>query len=289
MTTLDTRARISFANILVPTDFSRSSHAALLYALSIAKKYGSKLFVTHVMPYPLPEPRGSWDVTVERAEGSAQKAMADFVAQADGAPREILLRWGDVWTALSDIIEAHQIDLVVTGTHGHSGLAKLVLGSVAEQIFRQAPCPVLTVGPHVSKAPTSIAAIDGILYATDFTPESLAALPYAISLAEENQAQLSLMHVVEDRKENLSADLFAHRLFDLVPYRVGLLCRPTAFVKYGPAVERILDGERERGADLIVLGVKRIDRFPAASTHSPWPKAQRIVAQAHCPLLSVRG
>jgi nucleotide-binding universal stress UspA family protein len=108
-------------------------------------------------------------------------------------------------------------------------------------------------------------------------------------LAEENQAQLSLLHVIESRKEESSADSFAHRLYSLVPYRVSLLCRPTAFIKYGPAAEGILEAEHERGADLIILGVKHAGRFPAASTHSPWPKAHRIVAHADCPVLTIRG
>lgn len=289
MKRVDASAQVTFKNILVPTDFSKCSDAAMPYALSIARKYGSKLFVTHVMSYPAPTPRGSWDVTLDGAERAAQKAMTDFVAQVEGTPHEIFLRRGDVWSTLSELIEAHQIDLAVIGTHGHSDLTRVFLGSVAEQIFRQAPCPVLTVGPKVSTDPKSIAAIHRILYATDFTPESLAAVPYAISLAEENQAQLSLLHVVENQKENSSADLFAHRLYDLVPYRVGLLCCPTAFIKYGSAAEAILRAEHERGAELIVLGVKRADRFPAASTHSPWPKAHRIVAHAHCPVLTIRG
>ena len=97
-----------------------------------------------------------------------------------------------MWSTLSELIKTHQIDLAVIGTHGHGGLTKVFLGSVAEQIFHKAPCPVLTVGPNVSTDPVSIAAIHQILYATDFTPESLAAVPYAISLAEENQAHLSL-------------------------------------------------------------------------------------------------
>lgn len=214
--------------------------------------------------------------------------MGEVVAQMYGTPHEVLLRRGDVWSTLSELIEAHQVDLAVIGTHGRSSLAKVFLGSVANQILRQAPCSVLTVGPNVSTNPKSIAAIHRILYATDFTPDSLAAAPYAISLAEENQAQLSLLHVVENREENSSTDLFTHRLYDLVSYKAGLLCRPTAFIKYGPAAEAILEAEHERGADLIVLGGKRAD-CPAASTHSPWPRAHKIVAHAHCPVLTIRG
>jgi nucleotide-binding universal stress UspA family protein len=286
---LDAGARISFKNVLVPTDFSDCSYTAMPFALSIARKYGSKLFVTHVVSYPLPAPRGSCEVGLERAEKDAQRAMGEVVAQMHGTPHEVFLRRGDVWSTLSELIEAHQIDLVVIGTHGHSGLTKVLLGSVAEQVFRQAPCPVLTVGPDVSTDPKNIAAIHRILYATDFTPASLGAAPYAISLAEENQAQLSLLHVIESPKENTSAELFTHRLYDLVPYRIGLLCRPTAFVKDGPAAEAILEAEHERRTDLIVLGVKRADRFPTASTHRPWPGAYRIVAHAHCPVLTIRG
>lgn len=285
----DATPQISFEKILFATDFSKSSRATLPYALSVAKKYSSRVFVAHVMAYPPPSSRGSWDVMMAKAEHDANEAISQVVAQLGGVSYEVLLLKGNVRIILSEIIEANQIDLVVMGTHGYTGLRKLVLGSVAEQVFRHAACPVLTVGPNVSAGPEAVAKIHEILYATDFTPDSLTAVPYAISLAQENQAHLSLLHVMEDPEESTSPDLFTHRMYSLVPYKAGLLCRPTAFAKYGTAVEQILDLAHQRAADLIVLGVKHAERFPSASTHLPWAKAHRIVTQAHCPVLTIRA
>ena len=93
------------------------------------------------------------------------------------------------------MVGRHAIDLIVLGSHGKHGLKKLVLGSAAEQIFRHADCPVLTVGPKVVAPGPGEVAFKHILFATDFSAGSLRALPYALSLAEENQARLALLHV----------------------------------------------------------------------------------------------
>jgi nucleotide-binding universal stress UspA family protein len=103
-----------------------------------------------------------------------------------------------LWSNLAKAIQEKKIDLIVMGTRGRSGVGKFLLGSSAEEVFRQAPCPVLTVGPHSpAKAPHEFTRI---VFATDFSPESVAALPYAVSLAQECQAHLTLLHVVAEPK-----------------------------------------------------------------------------------------
>ena len=114
-----------------------------------------------------------------------------------GVKHNELIEQGEVPEVLSRLVREHDIDLIVIGTGGRKGLEKLLLGSVAEEVFRNAGCPVLTMGPHATHWK-----IDGnlrhILYATDFGPESLHGLPYAISLAEENRARLTLLHVAPE-------------------------------------------------------------------------------------------
>jgi len=118
---------------------------------------------------------------------------------------------------------------------------------------------------------------------------SLAAAPYAISLAQENQARLSLLYVIKDAEEKLSPDILKTRLQELIPAEAELWCRPNCFVRHGfPEVE-ILDLARERAVDLIVLGVRSTHGIPGISTHLPWAIAHRVVNQAHCPVLTVRG
>src|SRR5271157_5610792 len=108
-----------------------------------------------------------------------------------------LIEQGEIPEVISKLVRKHGIDLIVVGTGGRKGLGKLLLGSVAEEIFRHAACPVLTMGPHATGWE-----IDGnlrhILLATDFGAESVHGLPYAISLAEENRARLTLLHVAPE-------------------------------------------------------------------------------------------
>jgi nucleotide-binding universal stress UspA family protein len=289
MKSVDARTRVGFRNILFPTDFSTPSHAALPFALAIARKYASKLNVVHVVPPPPPSPRVSVVLIAAQTERDAQEAMANFVAPLREISCESAIERGDINAALSGIIEAKKIDLVVLGTHGRTGASRFVLGSVAEGIFRRAGCPVLTVGPHVSANPAHVADTHEILYATDFTAHSLAAAPYAISLAQENQARLSLVYVIKNGEEKVPPDMLTVRLQDLVPPDAELSCRPKSFIMYGdPAVE-ILELARERAADLIVLGVRASNLYLNASMHLPWATAHRVVTQACCPVLTVRG
>jgi len=207
----------------------------------------------------------------------------------------VLVEEGDVWSVLASVVEKNEIDLIVAGTRGRTGMTKLVLGSHAEEIFRRAPCPVLTVGPHSSAHLPHGASIKEILYATDFSPESNAAAPYAISLAQEYQAHLTLLHVIADPK---TGDLLrppelvasSERLLrGLVPPEAELWCEPRFVVEQGPAAETILDFARLRKADLIVLGVRRPSGIPGAATHLPVATAHKVVSGAGCPVLTARS
>src|SRR5215472_18764432 len=109
----------------------------------------------------------------------------------------MVLKQGNPWPEMRDLIEQSDIDLIVLGTHGRGLIGTLLLGSVAEQVLRHATCPVLTVGPDVLTSLLDRERFGHILFATDFSDGSMHALPYALSLAEENDAELTLMHVLE--------------------------------------------------------------------------------------------
>jgi len=289
----DARSRISLRNILYATDFSPAAWAALPYALGIARRYDCKLFSVHVRP---PD---SYTFAARPVSAPIDQEMARAVESLDqwlkDLRHEILIREGETWPQISKIIGEKEIDLLVIGTHGRTGLERVLLGSVAEAIFRQAPCPVLTVGPHAPKDADRLADIHEILYATDFTPEASAAAPYAISLAQEHQARLTLLHVIDDSK---TAEL-AHPerivstslqvLRDLVPPEAELWCKPEVLVERGVPAEKILEVAEQRRADLIVLGVRRADRRIGVATHLAHPIAHEIVTRASCPVLTVRA
>jgi nucleotide-binding universal stress UspA family protein len=281
---------VSIKRLLFATDFSRASAGALPYALAIAEKYGAKLYAAHITPEPVGLPasvREGLHALGAKPDRKDREALLYLEAQMRRVPHEILSQTGDVWTELSEMVRTKEIGLIVIGTHGRAGAGKVLMGSVAEKIFRHAPCPVLTVGPDVSGEPGSIADLHEILFPTDFSPESLAALPYAISLAQEDKARLYLLHAARP-SEAAEAPLEA-RLRNLVSPEAKLFCEPKIFVEFGPPAERIVALAEELGTDLIVLGVKRTPSFFEPSTHLPQAIAYKVVSQATCPVLTVRG
>ncbi|MGA9041424.1 MAG: universal stress protein [Terriglobales bacterium] len=295
MKTLEITQRIALRRILFATDFSPYSNAALPYALAIAHQYGAKLFATHVMSSDsyLFAPPESWSALVDQAEPRLLD-VARLEEHLRGVPHQVMNPVGDISDVLFRLVRDHEIDLLVLGTHGRTGLPKLLMGSVAEKIFRQASIPVLTVGPGVTRDPTKIAQFNRILFATDFSDESLAAAPYALSLAQEHEAHLSLLHVLEhphagtvDYESN--ADFVIRRLEGLVPMESGLWFRSNYAVEFGTAEQQILKFAELHKADLIVLGVRAPQGAINTLTHLAHSKSQQIVAHATCPVLTVRG
>jgi nucleotide-binding universal stress UspA family protein len=298
--TVEAGRRIALKTILFATDFSPCSNAALPYALSVARRYGARLHAAHVMPTKaemlLMSPE-SWPAVAAEEDKRVQAYIEQLEKQFQGLPHDVVTPRGKVADALAQIIEEREIDLLVLGTHGRAGVGKLFLGSVAEEIFRRAACPVLSVGPNVSSKPDGEIQFQHIVFATDFSENSLAALPYAVSLAEEDQAQLALLHVVEQPAagiadlEEVKASLM-RRLKELVPPEAELWCHAECLLGFGrqfaPPAERILEIAGDQAADLIVLGVRPVHGKLGFVTHLASTTA-RILTQSACPVLTVRG
>lgn len=291
------QTRIQIQNILYATDFSPMAEVASSYAAGLARRYGAKVFALHVRPlqsYGMAPPE-SWPALKEANELQAKEQAAHL----DGLFRDVehvaLVEEGGVWEVLANEIEERKIDLAVMGTHGREGIGKLLLGSVAESVLRRAPCPVLTIGPHVEVDPERATQMQRILFATDFSDVSHAAAAYAISLAQENQANLDMLHVFEDRKVGELVDTpeltqgTIERMRGLLPPEAQLWCEPAFLVESGHAAEQVLKTARERKADAIVIGVKRLEGNWAASDRVPWHTAHKIIVGASCPVLTVRG
>ena len=222
--------------------------------------------------------------------------MQRVTTQLAGVPNQAVVVAGkQVWAVVEPRLKEDQVDLIVLGTSGRTGLPKLLLGSTAEEVFRRSPIPVMTIGPSVHGDDRSGARWERVVFASDFTPESLTAAPYAISFAEENDAQLTLLHVIEvwgQRKErNKQGPTVAevmHQLHEIVPPEAGLWCRPETVVEHGEPAARILEVAKQRSADLIVLGI-RSTRHVLAASHLERSVAHTIVAHASCPVLTVRS
>ncbi len=299
MATAANRAQIhiSFRKILYATDFSPMAKAAAPYAAAIARRYGSKVFAVHVRSlntYGMAPPE-SWPALKEAAEYQAKEQAAHLSGLFQGIEHQAIVDEGGVWETLSDLIQRERIDLVVMGTHGREGLGKIMLGSVTEGVLRRAPCPVLTIGPYVEIDPARATEMKRILFATDFSPASQAAAPYAVSLAQENQAHLDILHVIESPRagELVSAPELiggiAGRMRGLLPAEAELWCELAFLVEEGPVAGEILKAARERKPDAIVIGARRVEGDFGTADHLPWNTAHKIIAGAPCPVLTIRG
>jgi len=294
MQAVQARTRITLKNILFATDFSQAADAAAPIAIQIARRYGAKVYGVHVNrfdDYTVAAPN-AWAAMAEAAEKESKEDAGRLNEQLQGIEHEVVIGEGNLWEVLSNLISEKEIDLVVVGTRGRTGFGKTLLGSVAEQILRQSPCPVLTVGPHVNPWSDEYVKMREIVYATDLGTDTPVAAPYAISLAQENQAHLVLLHVIEDPKPGDLVDspegvnLKARKLQQLVTEQAGLWCEPTYIVEQGPAAEKILDVAKRRPTDLIVLGARPAKGL---ATHLNIGTVHKVVSQATCPVLTVRG
>ena len=297
---------IEIARILCPVDFSECSRWALDHAIAIARWYGSSIAALHVhvadmTPVPTRLGPGVGEPVV-LTESERERLTADlgrFVAadRAGGVSIEVAVAAG---TAVKEILakgEEMAADLLVMGTHGRSGFERLVLGSVAEKVLRKATCPVLTVPPSTSGAvPAGPVLFKHILCAVDFSGASLKALNYAMSLAQEADARLTVLHVIEWPAsepvwtESIDLPSLEHTarvsLKAAVPDVVRAYCQVEEDVKMGKAYRQILNVAEERQSDLIVMGVRgrgTADLMFFGST------TQHIVRAATCPVLTLRS
>jgi nucleotide-binding universal stress UspA family protein len=193
MKAIQTGTRITLKNFLFLTDFSEPSDIAIPYVIAIAREYEAKVYALHVLtPVPLahatPESTAS---VIEGFEEGAQMEMQRLDSQLVGISHEtIIIRGESVWSCVEKILPDREIELMILGTHGRTGAMKFLLGSVADEIFRRASVPVLTIGPSVRKGVHSGGRFHRVLCPTDFTREAQAAAPFAVSMARENQARL---------------------------------------------------------------------------------------------------
>jgi nucleotide-binding universal stress UspA family protein len=300
MHTVAAGTRVRLKNILFATDLSECANKALPYALSVARRYGAMIHAAYVWPGDSPVFDMSADLAAMVAEGD-ERRMREYVAmlekQVEDVPHRVTTPKGNIWDALAKIIKEEEIDMLVVGTHGRTGVRKLFMGSVAENLLRRAECPVMSIGPSVLGKGEQDGKFRRILFPTDFSEESLTALPYAVSLAEEDEAPLLLLHVVDQPAAgmvNLEADteFLRRRLRDLISPATEPWCRTECLVEFGEQfalpTERILKVAHHTAADLIVLGVRPVHGNLGLVTHLSSTTA-RILTQAACPVLTVRG
>lgn len=292
---------VTIERVICPVDLSVHSANALRVAASWARWYDAWLHVLHVAPLPQTVfgPAGLLAALPVRPLAEVTSEVEQFVADTLGADHH----------AIVDVVQGHAVGtivhasarphaLMVMGTHGWSGLDRLLLGSVAERVAHSTHCPLLVVPPQASPV-SSGAALKQILCAVDFRPSSLAGTRYALSLAQENKARLELVTVLERMRKTEVSELLQvlgdedevrqiplRKLRERVPDDARLWSEVQENVLAGPPADALLRRAGELGADLIVMGTG--DRL---HLHAVWlgSTTGRLLRQAHCPVLIVPG
>jgi nucleotide-binding universal stress UspA family protein len=293
--------RTKIERILCPVDFSGFSVRAYAYATSLAVHYGARLFVQHVVE-SWQYPSASFAPTADEYEkfcavliAESKEKLHSFIQShaKDGITPQAVVSEKMAADGILYFAKEHLVNLIVMGTHGLRGFERLMLGSVTEKVMRMARCPVLAIpepAPEVAASATSIDTLEirRIIACTDFSEISNEALDYAVSVAEEYNANLTLVHVVERVStlecEEDTANAYK-RLDELIPAQTRLGSKITTAVRIGRAYQEIIHFVRENHADLAIMAVRgrnSLDETIFGST------TYRVLQSGACPVLAIR-
>jgi nucleotide-binding universal stress UspA family protein len=288
--------------ILYATDLSPISEPAWQEAREFGRLFDAEILLVHVVPLvmlPLEGyfPPQMYDELVQGARREAEAGFDRLLASVVGSGLKTRIRLEDGAPAerILAVANEEQADVVIVGTHGRAGLQRAILGSVADRLVRQAPCPVLTVEPTLGDKAGG--KIRRICYATDFSPTARAAWPWVVSIASAADAEIDLLHVtfppVPDR--HLSAETLgriAQTLHEQGRLEVQGFLERSPFpddrinvrLSHGDPGEQIVHQAQARSADLIVMGThgrSGVVRWMLGSV------AHHVIQAATCPVLTV--
>jgi nucleotide-binding universal stress UspA family protein len=286
--------------ILCPVDFSEYSVKAYAYARSLAQHYGATLLLQHVVqPLTSTYPYYAFPDAINEVfwslESSAEQKLSEMISahRQNGLEIQRFVHKGTVTDCILAFAESQGSDLIVMGTHGRHGFDHLTMGSVTEKVLRKARCPVLVVrkpahdfiNPADAEDPVQL---KKILFCTDFSEYSTRALTYALSLAMEYNADLTLLHVLEDvpPTDDLQETVagVTRRLEDLAPPEAGDWCNVHAAVRIGKPYQQILQIVLENETDLVVIGVRGRNAVDLALFGST---THRVIQLGTSPVLAV--
>jgi nucleotide-binding universal stress UspA family protein len=291
--------RITFERILCPIDLTPESDESLRYGIALAKAYDAKLFVINCMD--------SYAVSglTERAnikkllETSVRKYLR--IQPSVDFSWEIVLVDGDPKEAIIGQAAERRIDLIVMRSRRRPYAAAL-LGSTAESVCRTAPCPVMVTHPceqDWAGMTTNEMGLQRVLAAYDFSSDSELALSYGLSLAQECQAELHLLHVLPARSARPESPEVAYLpagaengfreaaslLQSAVPSETRMWCEVKQAVREGHPYREMLAYAEEQNIDLICMGASGTGFGMRALFGS---NADRVLRQAPCPVLIAR-
>lgn len=292
--------------ILYPTDFSDTAAEALPHALHLAEKYGAELHMLHAhvlhesdpinAAHSFPRMQELYDILERNAEDQMDAALERYPTELK--IERVQVRGISAPTSILEYSEQQAIDLIVMGTHGRRGLRRLLLGSVAEEIVRLAPCPVLTV-PERDRVPAG--RFEKIVVPVDFSEYAALALTYAHELAAVYAAQLLLLHIVDEvvypdfyppvmpsggrMTDELGAQSVT-RLRELLAETGRPDVRADVHVRSGKAAPEIAHFTESEAADLVVIashGLTGLSHMLLGSV------TEQVIRRAHCPVFTVKA
>jgi nucleotide-binding universal stress UspA family protein len=288
--------------ILCPADFSEFSIRAYHYALSLAGHYRAKLVAQHVIElwrYPYADyaaSLGDYEKFSRALREGGKERLREFVENHthDKILPELVVHEGVAADSILSFAQARKADLIVMGTHGRRGFDRLVLGSVTDRVMRTAPCPVLAIckPPHDSTATGEerrrVHHLSRILFCTDFSEASERALNYAISATAEYNAELTLLHVLEEvpspAKTEEAIATATLQLDKLIPQEGRKTFKIKTAVRIGKPYMQIIQFVVEAQIDMVTMGVSgrgALDRAVFGST------TYRVMQLGPCPVLAV--
>lgn len=274
-------------NILLPTDLSDDSLPVLPFVGQIARAFGAKIHLCHIhAEVPLAAGLAAPRLYEAEGKGAAERLAAfRWSPSLKGLELKLILAAGAIQEEMQKLIAENHIDLVMVGTHGRTGLAKMVLGSVAEEICRVATCPVFSATPATEAVPED--SFKNILFPTNLSEISKKTLPYIALLARKYGSRVTVLHVVaqggaktadgEKHTDSIRRAMAGEFGPSLAEFQADFN------VAFGNTAEAVLRVAREKQAGLIALGIRNAFR-PGILVERT---AYRIMAGAHCPVLTV--
>jgi nucleotide-binding universal stress UspA family protein len=286
---------ITITKILCPVDFFPASDAAVNYAAGLAENYDAVIHLLHVVT---PVAVGAYEYAIDTADimGSMETAAMEEMnklataLKRTGVKTEMELRIGDPYQEIKGAIESVKPDLIVMGTHGRRGVERWFIGSTTEKLLRHSPVPLIAIRANGEKsfAPPQFRRI---LVTTDFSEGTPDALAYGLSIAQEHESEVTLLHVVHDVSADLSGKYrdslingVRKQLADMIPTGATNWCNIATLVEAGVPYRIILRTIEDLNVDLLVMNIHgkgMLDRALLGST------AERVVRAASCPVMMV--
>jgi nucleotide-binding universal stress UspA family protein len=284
----------SFKSVLLATDFSAASHAAFETALRVCKTLKAGLLILHVFEYSnaVPAETGGQLIELDRLYDEARASLDDLVqtARRAGVKAEATMGSGVADLTILETIISKKVDLAVLGTNALHGFERLVFGSTAEAVLRQASCPVMTVGPQAADSAKADEPAGPVVFATDFHLTTTHAIRYATSFCKSMDSPLHCVHILPRTlaggvRSHIIPEIMAGALQHVANESGTVIDPPVCAVAYGSEISNaVVDYAREQKAKLIVLGVRRASMV---ASHVPAHIAYRIITEAPCPVLTV--